>query len=92
MEHSSKLLGLYLPNLKNSNEKICKAVSLDKNILQNMFDLIDKKYLDKSKIVVRSIKFYSVTKIINNTIPIKLYGINNDLLFIRISEFRKEFY
>jgi hypothetical protein len=92
MDYTSNLRALYLSNLENSNEKILHVVLLDKNNLQNMFELFDKNYLYRSKIELKPIKFYSVTKIINSKLPIKLYGKNNDLLIIKMSRFTKELY
>jgi hypothetical protein len=59
-----------------------------------MIGFIDTEYLDRSKIEILPVNFYSVQKIIDkgNNLSVKLYGTNKDLLFTKISNFRKDSY
>lgn len=91
MQATSELLGLYLSNPENPYEKILHGISYDKNILKNMIKLIDKEYLNKSKIEFLPVKFYSISRVLESqNFPMKLYGKNKDLMFIELTSYNKE--
>ena len=94
MESASNLLGLYLVNPEDSIEKVLHAISFNKDTLTNMLELFDKDYVNRSKIEICPVKFYSILKLIKpddlKNSPIKLYGKNKDLLLTCTSKFIKE--